>query len=69
MQKIYSLPNQSGMNLTIARYLTPKGVDINKKGIEPDFVVSFSHNDFINNIDPQLIYAQRYLEKQTIKGL
>ena len=69
VQKIFSLPNQSGMNLTIARYLTPKGVDINKKGIEPDFTVNFSHNDFINNIDPQLIYAQRYLEKQTAKGL
>ena len=69
VQKIYSLPNQSGMNLTIARYLTPKGVDINKKGIEPDFVVSFSHNDFINNIDPQLLYAKRYLEKQTSRGL
>ncbi len=69
VQKIYSLPNQSGMNLTIARYLTPKGVDINKKGIEPDFVVSFSHNDFINNIDPQLLYAKRYLEKQTLRGL
>lgn len=69
VQKIFSLPNQSGMNLTIARYLTPKGVDINKKGIEPDFTVNFSHNDFINNIDPQLIYAQRYLEKQTANGL
>ena len=69
VQKIFSLPNQSGMNLTIARYLTPKGVDINKKGIEPDFTINFSHNDFINNIDPQLIYAQRYLEKQTANGL
>ena len=69
VQKIFSLPNQSGMNLTIARYLTPKGVDINKKGIEPDFKVTFSHNDFINNIDPQLLYAQRYLEKSIVSGL
>ena len=69
VQKIFSLPNQSGMNLTIARYLTPKGVDINKKGIEPDFTVNFSHSDFINNVDPQLIYAQRYLEKHAISGL
>ena len=69
VQKIFSLPNQSGMNLTIARYLTPKGVDINKKGIEPDFKVTFSHNDFINNIDPQLLYAQRYLEKRIVSGL
>lgn len=63
VQKIFPLPNKSGMNLTIARYLTPNGVDINEKGIQPDFTVNFSHSDFINNIDPQLTYAQQYLEK------
>ena len=40
VQKVFALPNKSGMNLTIARYLTPKGVDINKKGIEPDYIVN-----------------------------
>ncbi len=64
VQKVFSLPNKSGMNLTIARYLTPNGIDINKKGIEPDYWVSFSHNDFTNNIDSQLNYAQNYLEKK-----
>ena len=69
VQKVFSLPNKSGMNLTIARYLTPKGVDINKKGIEPDYYVSFSHKDFINNIDTQLVYAKNYLEKNFINKL
>ncbi len=63
VQKVYSLPNKSGMNLTIARYLTPKGADINEKGIQPDYNVNLSHGDFINNIDSQLIYAKNYLEK------
>lgn len=69
VQKVFTLPNKSGMNLTIARYLTPNGDDINEKGVKPDYVVMFNHNDFINNIDPQLAYAKRYLEKEIEKGL
>lgn len=67
VQKVYPLANKTGMNLTIARYLTPSGVDINKKGIEPDYTVNFSHNDFINNFDPQLAYAKKYLEREIKK--
>ena len=64
VQKVFALPNKSGMNLTIARYLTPNGNDINQKGIEPDCIVLFNHSDFMNNIDTQLAYAKRYLEKE-----
>lgn len=63
VQKVFSLPNQTGMNLTIARYLTPKGVNIQGKGIEPNFSVNISHADLLNNNDTQLNFAQRYLEK------
>ena len=69
VQKVFALPNKTGMNLTIARYLTPNGDDINQKGVEPDYVVMFNHNDFINNIDSQLSYAKNYLEKEIEKGL
>ena len=68
VQKVFSLPNKSGMNLTIARYLTPNGIDINKTGITPDYVVTFSHNDFMNNIDSQLVFARQYLENEIKKG-
>ena len=67
VQKVFTLPNQTGMNLTIARYLTPKGNDINKKGIEPDYSVTIAHNDFINSIDSQLDFAKSYLEKEINK--
>ena len=69
VQKVFSLPNKSGMNLTIARYLTPNGIDINEKGIKPDYIVLFSHNDFVNNVDSQLAYAKKYLENEIEKGL
>lgn len=68
VQKVFSLPNKTGMNLTIARYLTPSGKDINQNGISPDYIITFSHNDFINNIDPQLTYAKKYLEREIQKG-
>ena len=35
VQKVVPLPNQTGVNITIARYLTPNGTDINKLGIKP----------------------------------
>lgn len=63
VQKVFSLPDKTGMNLTIARYLTPKGEDINKKGIEPDYEVTISHKDFTLGNDSQLNFAQNLLEK------
>ena len=64
VQKIYPLPNQMGMNLTIARYLTPKGYDINKKGIEPDYEVVFTKEDMVKSFDRQLEFAKNLIAKE-----
>ncbi len=69
VQKVFSMPNKTGMNLTIAKYLTPNGTDINKNGIKPDYVVTLSHDDFINNNDSQLNYAKNFLEKKISTNL
>ena len=63
VQKIIPLPNETGLNLTIAKYLTPNGIDINKKGIEPDINVSFTLNDLKNRNDAQLNAAKNYLSR------
>ena len=63
IQRIYPMPNQTGMNLTIAKYLTPKGIDINKKGISPDYEVEYTTKDFINDKDPQMDEAKRIIKK------
>ena len=63
VQKVFSLPNRTGMNLTIAKYLTPNGADINKNGIKPDFTVNLNHDNLMNNTDSQLEFAKNYLEK------
>ena len=64
VQKIYALPNQMGMNLTIAKYLTPSGTDINEKGIEPDYEVTFTRDDVNKNFDRQLEFAKNLIAKQ-----
>ena len=66
VQKIIPLPNETGLNLTVAKYLTPAGIDINKKGIQPDITVNFTLNDMKNNNDVQLNMAKKVLT-QTIE--
>lgn len=61
VQKIIPLQNETGLNLTIAKYLTPKGSDINQKGIEPDYKVEFTINDLKNQNDVQLATAKNIL--------
>lgn len=63
VQKIYPMPNQTGMNLTIAKYLTPNGSDINKKGIMPDYIIKYTEQDYFSKRDPQLEKAKTLMRK------
>ena len=54
VQEINKLPNSSGINITIQKYLTPNGTDIHKKGITPDIVVELSEDDVKTKNDVQL---------------
>jgi len=45
VQTVETLRNGSGLKLTIARYYTPSGREIQAKGIEPDVVVKYRFND------------------------
>jgi len=40
VQETVELPNRGALHFTIARYLTPKGVDLNHKGLTPSIVVA-----------------------------
>lgn len=55
VQEINKLPEGSGVNITIQRYLTPNGNDIHKKGITPDIIVELSDEDIKNKKDAQLL--------------
>jgi carboxyl-terminal processing protease len=63
VQKIISLPNSTGINLTIAKYLTPKGKDINKIGISPDVVMPLRAVDIRQKKDLQLESAKNLMAK------
>ena len=54
VQEINKLPEGSGVNITIQRYLTPNGNDIHKKGISPDITVELTDDDIKNKNDAQL---------------
>lgn len=56
VQNVVPLPNKTGLNITIAKYLTPNNTDINKKGIMPHYVV-----DNTKKTDAQLAFAKKKL--------
>ena len=63
VQEINKLPGGSGVNITIQKYLTPNGTDINKKGIDPDISVELTEKDVENKNDVQLKKANEVLVK------
>ena len=62
VQSVIPLPNETGINITVAKYLTPNNNDINKKGIAPHITVA---SDKIYNPlkDTQLIIAKKEIKK------
>ena len=63
VQKIIPMPNETGLNLTIAKYLTPKGKDINKLGINPDVVLPQTVENIIDKKDIQMEMAKTLMEQ------
>ena len=69
VQKVVPLPNQTGVNITIARYLTPNGTDINKLGIKPDIEIGNDYETITNNKnDVQLEKAKDILNDKRGTG-
>ncbi|MFI3301033.1 MAG: S41 family peptidase [Candidatus Gastranaerophilales bacterium] len=64
VQEINKLPQDAGVNITIQKYLTPDGTDINKKGISPDIEVKLTEDNIKNKDDVQLKKAVEILTKQ-----
>lgn len=61
VQNLEELSDGSAVKLTIARWLTPNGRQINVEGIEPDEVVELTEEDFKEGRDPQLDKALEML--------
>lgn len=61
VQELENLPDGSAVKITVARWLTPKGRQINEVGIAPDVEVELTEKDFANDLDPQLDKALELL--------
>ena len=76
VQSVRSLGDGSGLAVTIAKYLTPSGRDINKEGIPPDYVVELAEEEreklqgdrtlIGTDEDPQFTKALQVLGKKII---
>jgi carboxyl-terminal processing protease len=52
VQAINKLDDGSGINVTIAKYLTPNDTDIHKVGIVPDYKVDLKDDDYVKGKGP-----------------
>jgi carboxyl-terminal processing protease len=62
VQDLTQLADGSQIKLTIAKWFTPKGVNIDEQGIEPDVKVDLTVDDYNNDKDPQLDKAVELLK-------
>jgi carboxyl-terminal processing protease len=62
VQEYEELRGGSAIKITIAEWLTPQNRSINENGIEPDFDVDLTEEDYNNDKDPQLDKAMELLK-------
>jgi len=61
VQELVQVTPNTSLKVTIARWLTPKGISISDNGIVPDVVVPVTADDIKNKKDPQLDKALEIL--------
>ncbi len=63
MQQMFEFKDGTGIKLTIAKYFTPKGQDVNHKGITPDIKVEDTRQSVEDTNDAQLNKALEVVQK------
>jgi carboxyl-terminal processing protease len=63
VQELVSITSDTSLKVTVARWLTPNGVSISEKGIEPDYKVEMALQDREAGRDPQLDKAIEILKQ------
>jgi len=64
VQELIELPQGTAAKITVARWLTPNGKQINEVGISPDIEVELNEDDYNNDRDPQLDKALEVLKEK-----
>lgn len=63
VQEVVKITPDTALKITVAKWLTPKGISISKKGIEPDIRVSITEADIKAGRDPQFDRAVTEVKK------
>jgi carboxyl-terminal processing protease len=61
VQELVKLTEATSLKITVARWLTPNGVSISKKGLSPDVKIKMTIEDMEDGMDPQFEAAVQYL--------
>lgn len=68
VQELVQLPDGSSLKVTVARWLTPEGISISAKGLKPDIIIKRTPQQRLDNVDPQLDAAVRYIKGEEVKS-
>lgn len=63
VQTVDDLQDGSGLHITVAKWLTPNGTWVHKKGITPNYKVDITDQNIKDSVDPQLTKAREVLDK------
>lgn len=63
VQEVIPLPKDASLKITIAKWLTPKGIEINGTGLEPDIKVEVTEENTKDGKDPVMDKAVEVLRK------
>ena len=63
VQQLFPLKDGGSLKVTIAKWYSPNGTNIDHKGITPDKEVKMTEDDYKNGTDPQLKAAQEFLNQ------
>lgn len=61
VQELVKVTDDTSLKVTIAKWLTSKGISISENGLEPDIKVPITEDDIKNGLDPQLAKAVEIL--------
>jgi len=64
VQTLNEFSDGSSLKVTVAKWLTPKGVNISEQGIKPDIDIELTEKDYDEGKDPQMAEAVRQLKNK-----
>ena len=68
VQELVDLDSGSSLKVTVARWFTPNGVSISQEGLTPDIFVERTPQQVVEDIDPQLEAAIKWLNGDKTVG-